>query len=141
MSYKSSRQVPRCSRNEDFLPVRTPWRPGFPVVIAQAPYGDMRGHVTYHAAKTGLDNEAALALVYYCIRDVQVKKIKKELVGSGPRIVPVHSEEAKGRNKIPMAYAEVLATILDLDTDPGNESADQGSSEPAALVNKPSHES
>lgn len=79
----------------------------------------MRAHVAYDAAKHGKDNEAALALVYYCIRDAQVKKISERLKGRKPRIVAVHAEEAKGRNKIPMAYGEVLGGILCLDTDPG----------------------
>jgi hypothetical protein len=34
-------------------------------------------------------------------------------------VVGVHAEEAVGRNKIPLAYSEVLASILRLRTDPG----------------------
>ena len=79
----------------------------------------MHDHVAYTAAKAGLDNDAALALVDHCIRDTQVEKIERQIAGKSPRVVAVHAEEANGRNKIPMAYAEILATILELDTDPG----------------------
>ncbi|MDI1343957.1 MAG: hypothetical protein PSV22_07670 [Pseudolabrys sp.] len=75
--------------------------------------------MAYTAAKTGSDDEAALALVYHCIDDQVMHKIKERLDGRSPRIVAVHAQESKGRNKIPLAYGEVLAAVLGLDTDPG----------------------
>ncbi|MCW5694947.1 MAG: phosphoribosyltransferase [Pseudolabrys sp.] len=48
-----------------------------------------------------------------------MQEIKNILDGRRPRIVAVHAEEAQGRNKIPMAYGEVLGGVLGLDTDPG----------------------
>jgi len=79
----------------------------------------MRAHIAYEAAKHGRDNEAALALVYDWIDDVQMQRIRDRIRGKSPRVVAVHAEEAKGRNKIPLAYGEVLAGVLGLDTDPG----------------------
>jgi hypothetical protein len=79
----------------------------------------MVGHVAYEAAKRGLDDDAALALVYHCIDDQVMHKIKERMKGRKPRIVAVHAQESKGKNKIPIAYGEVLAAVLDLDTDPG----------------------
>lgn len=79
----------------------------------------MRTHVAYGEAKDGVSNEAALTLVYDCIADDAMERLKKVLRGRKPRVVAVHAEEARGRNKIPMAYAEVVASILRLDTDPG----------------------
>jgi hypothetical protein len=48
-----------------------------------------------------------------------MRAIERRLSPSKPRIVPVHAEEMGGRNKIPMAYGEVIANVLRLDTDPG----------------------
>jgi hypothetical protein len=79
----------------------------------------MHTHVAYRDAKDGVSAEAALTLVYDCIADGPVEKIKRALKGRRPRIVAVHAQEAGGRNKIPIAYAEALASILRLDTDPG----------------------
>lgn len=79
----------------------------------------MRDHSAYDIAKAGERDRAALALVYDLISDDAVDEIRGHLRGREPRIVGVHAEEAGGRNKIPMAYAEALAHILDLPTDPG----------------------
>jgi hypothetical protein len=51
--------------------------------------------------------------------DKAMHAIKEQLGDMRPRVVAVHAEEMSGRNKIPMAYGEVLAKILGLDTDPG----------------------
>lgn len=101
------------------MPPRTAWRPDFPPVIVQAEYMEMREHFAYRAAKNGESNEAALSLVSDLLSDNAVENIKFFIRESRPRIVPVHAEEARGRNKIPAAYAEALAEILGLDTDPG----------------------
>lgn len=79
----------------------------------------MRDHWAYDPAKSGMSVQAAVSLVYDLVDDVAVEKIRDAVVGYRPRIVGVHAEEARGRNKIPVAYAEVLGEILDLPTDPG----------------------
>jgi hypothetical protein len=88
-------------------------------VVAQTHYPRMLAHPAYKLAKRGEDNEAALQLVYDCIADEAMLKIKDNLGHKKPRIVAVHAEESHGRNKIPMAYGEVLGAVLGLDTDPG----------------------
>jgi hypothetical protein len=88
-------------------------------VVGQVPYRRMRGHPAYATAKRGEDSEAALQLVYDCIADEAMRNIQTNLDGRKPRIVAVHAEEAQGRNKIPIAYGEVLAAVIGLDTDPG----------------------
>jgi hypothetical protein len=88
-------------------------------VVAQASYPRMVGHPAYSAAKKGESSEAALQLVYDCIADEAMLRIRGILEGRKPRIVAVHAEELQGRNKIPLAYGEVLAAVIGLDTDPG----------------------
>jgi len=76
-------------------------------------------HPAYRAAKSGASAESAHTLVSDCIADAQMDRITTFLNGRRPRVVGVHSEESGGRNKIPTMYAEVLAGVLNLDTDPG----------------------
>jgi len=79
----------------------------------------MRENVAYQSAKRGESDQAAVTLVLECIADEAMQKIRAQLRGRKPRVVAVHAEEAKGRNKIPIAYAETLAGVLDLTTEPG----------------------
>jgi hypothetical protein len=79
----------------------------------------MVGHPAYRLAKTGVSTEAALQLAYDCIADDAMQRLKAKIGAREPRIVAVHAEESQGRNKIPLAYGEVLAAVLGLDTDPG----------------------
>jgi hypothetical protein len=98
---------------------RTPWRANFPPVVGQCNYRFMHDHPSYRLAKDGENDEAALSLIYDCISDRSMEAIQRAIGGCVPRVVAVHAEEATGRNKIPMAYGEVLAAYLGLDTDPG----------------------
>lgn len=100
-------------------PPRTPWPENFPPVIAHVDQREMREHPAYRLAKDGLSDEAALTLVYDLINDTAIERISNIINGREVRICGVHAEEAAGRNKIPMAYAEVLAHVLDQFTDPG----------------------
>ena len=79
----------------------------------------MQDHLAYRAAKSGESSEAALSLIYDCIEDESMRLIRSSFGGCEPRIVAVHAEESRGRNKIPAAYAEVLGVLLELRTDPG----------------------
>ena len=98
------------------VPPRTPWRRGFPEVISHASEGEMRGHFAYRDAKDGKDERslpAAVVLVLDLISDSGVTRVR-EIVGERRiKIVGVHAQEARGRNKIPVAYAEILAHVLD----------------------------
>lgn len=98
---------------------RKPWPDDFPPVIAHAPYPKLKQHDAYQSAKKGASSESALLIAYDLVSDHAIEKIRKIINRRHPRIVAVHAEESQGRNKIPMAYAEVLATILETDTDPG----------------------
>ena len=100
------------------LAPRTLWRANFPPVIGQTSYGVMRNHTNYRAAKDGVDNDAALDLAYELLSNEKVEQIWRSLRGTLPRVVPVHAEELTGRNKIPMAYAKVLAEALGLTVEP-----------------------
>jgi len=98
---------------------RTPWRQGFPDVIAQAGYREMISHPAYRDAKDGVSSEAALSLVADCISDDSIADLQRIIGNSKPIVLGIHAEEAVGRNRIPITYAEVLAGILRLRTDPG----------------------
>jgi adenine/guanine phosphoribosyltransferase-like PRPP-binding protein len=78
----------------------------------------MRRHPLYRTAKDGLDNQAALDLVDDLMNTDTTVRIRQLLSGAHPRVVPVHAEEATGRNKIPFAYATVLAESLRLSVEP-----------------------
>src|SRR5882672_10361349 len=96
------------------LAPRTPWRTNFPAIIGQTSYRVMRDHMNYRAAKDGIDNEAALTLVYELMSDEKIEQIQLSLGDTLPKVVAVHAEELTGRNKIPMAYAKILAAALGL---------------------------
>jgi hypothetical protein len=76
----------------------------------------MRGHFAYRDAKDAKDDRslpAAVVLVLDLISDSGVTRVR-EIVGERRiKIVGVHAQEARGRNKIPVAYAEILAHVLD----------------------------
>ncbi|MBA1446265.1 MAG: hypothetical protein M3H12_17680 [Chromatiales bacterium] len=89
---------------------RAPWG-NFPEIVFQTPLGGAKRHVDYKAAKAG-DEDAAFRLVSDLISDKAVQRIKGQIGKERPVVVPVIAEEATGRNKIPLAYAEVLADHL-----------------------------
>ena len=72
-------------------------------------------HPNYVAAKAG-DIAAAVRLARDLVSDDLVAQVRAALGNSRPLIVPVVSEEAAGRNKIPRAAAEMLARRLGLET-------------------------
>lgn len=91
---------------------RTAWG-DFPPVVRNG-LSALSREAEYIAAKEG-DPEAALALVTRLMSDEMVAQVR-ELIGDDPdaRIVPIQAEESSGRNKIPLAVAEVLAFHLNL---------------------------
>ncbi|MFV0383701.1 Eco57I restriction-modification methylase domain-containing protein, partial [Paracoccus sp. (in: a-proteobacteria)] len=72
------------------------------------------GHPDYTAAKAG-DIGAAVRLAQDIVTDDLLARLRDMIGESRPVIVPVISEEASGRNKIPRAAAEILAQRLGLD--------------------------
>lgn len=71
----------------------------------------MHAHADYTAAKSG-DKLAAARLA----RDLIVPEKAADLARrySNSLLVPVHAEEATGRNAIPVAFATLLATLTGL---------------------------
>lgn len=78
----------------------------------------LSSHPDYHAAKGG-DVEAAVRLAKDVVTDDLMQRVREAIGGRRPVIVPVISEEASGRNKIPLAAAEVMATRLGVETEMG----------------------
>ncbi len=99
-------------------PRRVPFPPGFPDVVVQQPWGLARpvGHPDYVAAKAG-DTDAAFRFVQDVVTLEKVGEVRAMVGDRQPVIVPVHAEEASGRNKLPLAYAEELGEQLGLPVD------------------------
>lgn len=106
------------SRRGNFGSDRTAWPEDFPRVVFAAQLGAAQKHADYEAAKAG-DTKAAVRLVGELVPDSKIEAIREALGGREPIIVPVAAEEAAGNNKIPLAYAEYLASRLELETEPG----------------------
>ncbi|WKL18674.1 PLxRFG domain-containing protein [Comamonas testosteroni] len=87
-----------------------------PDAVIGSTLGSASSHPDYAAAKGG-DIEAAVRLAQHLVTPELVAKVKAAIGDSKPRVVPVAAVEASGRNKIPVAAAEVLAARLGLSTD------------------------
>lgn len=105
----------RGSQGELFA-VRSPWR-NFPAVLIARDLSLAKQHPAYAAAKSG-DVEAAFRLVNDLMTPETVGRIRAALAGRKPIVVPIYAEEATGQNKIPLAYAEALASHLGLEVSP-----------------------
>ncbi len=94
---------------------RFPWD-DFPIVVVAAAEGAVKRHPEYEAAKTG-DVPAAKRLSADLAAPETVEHIKALLGGRHPIVVPVHALENQGYNRIPAAFAELLAERLGLDVE------------------------
>ncbi len=92
---------------------RFPWQK-FPAVHIMTPLGMASKHPSYSAAKQGANLDAAFELVNDILPDEKVHELQKKLYDKKPVIVPVHAKEAEGTNKIPVAFAAILAVRLAL---------------------------
>jgi hypothetical protein len=72
---------------------------------------EMKAHPDYASAKAG-DVRAAARLVQAVVKSEQIEDALKSF-GRGAVYVPVHAEEAAGRNKIPEALAAYYALATD----------------------------
>jgi orotate phosphoribosyltransferase-like protein len=81
-----------------------------PDVVIGHKLGTLSNHPDYAAAKAG-DTKAALRIAVEMVDDAMVDTVKRSANGADV-IVPVVSIEATGRNKIPLAVAEILADRL-----------------------------
>ena len=94
---------------------RAPWG-GFPQVIRNAGLGVLKNEPEYQAAKSG-SMPAAIELVDRLLTSETVGKIKEQIRDNKPLLLPVLAVEAAGKNKIPLAMAEVLGYRLGLDVE------------------------
>ena len=88
----------------------------FPKVISNGDLGGLSKEPGYQEAKQG-NVEAALDLVQKLLTDEVVDQLRDLISDQKPIILPVIAEESTGRNKIPLAYAQVLADKLNLKVD------------------------
>ncbi len=110
-SAAAARTVPAYSRSDTEKAV-------IPDAIIGSTLGTASSHPDYAAAKAG-DVHAAVRLALDLVTPELVAKVKAQVGDARPRVVPVTAEEAAGRNKIPLAVAEVLASRLGLDVETG----------------------
>lgn len=91
----------------------------FPDLVRNADLKALEKEPEYVAAKGG-DWRAAIALVSRLVTPATVEQVRYLCAGrTDLRIVPVLAEEAQGRNKIPLAFAEVLAQALGAEVEYG----------------------
>lgn len=88
----------------------------FPDVVISAPLGESSRHPDYAAAKTG-DFEAAGRIVDSVLTTQSVDRLETQLNGRQATLVPVHAEEASGRNKIAVAAVVLLGDRMSLPTE------------------------
>lgn len=90
---------------------RAPWG-NFPPAITNGFIDSLSDLPGYDAAKAG-DTTAALELVTALLKVETIDAVEKNFKpDANTLIVPVHAEEATGRNKIPQTIAEVMANEL-----------------------------
>ena len=101
-----------------FIP-RSPWQPGFPVVVVHAELRARNIHPDYAAAKSG-DADAADRMVRGLISADGMDRLATLLSGRNPLILGVTADEVGGFNAIPDAMAEVVAERLSAAVVPGS---------------------
>ncbi len=92
--------------------------PGISTAIIGTNLGAATSHPRYADAKAG-DIEAAVDVARALVTAELVDQVRAAIGGSKPVVIPVVSVESSGRNKIPLASAEVLAAKLGLETTTG----------------------
>jgi hypothetical protein len=99
----------------DELPHRVPWF-GFPDVVICATESEVKQHPDYTQAKQGNVQEAAPAATRLsaALLAPETGEIVRGMVSDATWLVPVHALEGQGFNRIPAAFAEVLARQLGL---------------------------
>lgn len=105
----------RQPENTEPQEIRTAWN-DFPPVISNGKLGDLKNEPEYPAAKAGDVVQSAL-LVEKLLKDETVQEIKNLIGDNQPILVPIQSEEASGKNRIPHATAHALADKLGLQVD------------------------
>ena len=93
-----------------------PWPKDFPKVTVHTTIPKLRNHPDYAAAKAG-DRRSAARVVADLVKTERIIQLGK--AHPNAIVVPVHAEEASGRNAIPEAYAERIGRITGLEVDSG----------------------
>jgi hypothetical protein len=99
-------------------PYRAPWD-AFPDVLILSDVRPVKDHPEYADAKTGdIDHAAAAAkrLSADFVSDQALVQVRR-VVGIATHLVPVHALEGGGHNRIPGAFAELLADQLGLEVE------------------------
>ncbi|WP_461253575.1 hypothetical protein, partial [Treponema sp. R8-4-B8] len=101
------------------------WNPDFPPVMRfidlddsySKPWKLLEEHYDYDDAKNHEDRIAALSLVHSFLKLPENQALLKTLKLKYPEaiVVPVHAEEAKGKNRIPEALAEYIGNRTGLE--------------------------
>lgn len=94
---------------------RAAWN-GFPDVIRNGELKSLSNEPEYVSAKGG-DWNAAMQLVQRVLTEDAIKQVLGLIGNSSPKLLPVRAIEESGRNKIPLAVAEILADRLNLDVE------------------------
>lgn len=90
----------------------------FPSIILATTESAVKRHAEYEAAKTG-DVPSAKRLAAQLMADSTLQTIRAVCSGQRPALVPVHALEDLGYNRIPGAFAELLAERLNLEVETG----------------------
>lgn len=99
------------------IPNRAPWN-GFPRIVIAADESTVKRHPEYEGAKTG-DVPAAKRLAAQLTGPKILNAVRALIGDRTPVMVPVHALENQGYNRIPAAFAELLAEKLDLEVETG----------------------
>lgn len=101
--------------NDKIKEIRTEWG-DFPPVISNGKLKELSVEDEYQQAKNGNFEQSAI-LIDKLLKDDTIQEIKAMIGNEKPIIVPILSEEATGKNRIPQAFAYALADQLDLEVD------------------------
>lgn len=92
---------------------RTSWADNFLNTVIDRPLSDATTHPLYAAAKAG-NSKSAYQLAKSLVSHKAIKQLHTITEGNHITLVPVHAEEAAGRNKIPLAVSVLLSKKLQL---------------------------
>ncbi len=92
------------------------WPKDFGEATVILPYEKLRKYRNYVAAKAG-DEEAAVKLIDDVVKESLVKWMQEKYPGS--IVVSVQAIEAKGRNKLPVAFATKIADVNEFENNFG----------------------
>ncbi len=92
--------------------IRQKWRENFPDVIIDRRIGEASKHPLYHSAKSGNASDA-YNLAGDLVTDIAIHELRNLIFPETPvLLIPVHAEEATGRNIIPLACAVLIEEKL-----------------------------